>query len=258
MKYLKLFENHKNEEDIHRICKEYNIKNYTINDDLSIDVDDDVNLFSKGLTKLPLKFNKVNGYFNCTFNNLKSLEGAPKEVNGYFKCSFNQLTSLEGAPKEVNGHFDCNRNKLTSLKGTPEGVNGYFYCFNNQLTSLEGAPKEINGEFNCSNNKLTSLEGAPNKVNGDLHCSDNKLYSFYNLTFEVEGEVYYKYNPIFCFENLVGDDSDLIYEFNELYVIQKVEGVWSIYKHRMVEFVDMFDRPEPDYNKISKHYKILN
>ena len=35
MKYLKLFENY---EDIHSICEEYGIENYTINDDESIDL----------------------------------------------------------------------------------------------------------------------------------------------------------------------------------------------------------------------------
>jgi hypothetical protein len=195
MKYLKLFENHKNGEDIHRICNEYDIVNYTINDNLSIDVDYVVNLFSKGLTKLPLKFNKVNGRFSC---------------------------------------------------------------FNNKLTSLEGAPNKVTGYFDCSHNKLTSLEGAPKEVNGDFDCSRNNLYSFYNLPIDVIGEVYYSNNPIECFENLVGQDSELIYEFNELYVIQKVEGEWSIYKHRMVEFVDMFETDQPDYDKIGKYYKILD
>ncbi len=40
-----------------------NIRNYTINPDGSIDVDEDVWLYDKGLTKLPLKFNKVNELF---------------------------------------------------------------------------------------------------------------------------------------------------------------------------------------------------
>jgi hypothetical protein len=237
MKYLKLFENHKNEGDIHRICEKYNIKNYTINYDLSIDVDDVVDLYAKGLTKLPLKFNKVNGDFYCSHNQLTSLEGAPNKVNGDFYCSFNQLRSLEVAPKEVNGHF---------------------YCYNNQLTSLEGAPKEVNGDFNCSNNQLTSLKGAPKEVNGNFECFYNNLYSFYNLTIDVKGKVFYGNNPNECFRNLVGNDNELIYEFNELYVIQKVDEEWSIYKHRMVEFVDMFETEQPDYDKIGKYYKILD
>jgi len=40
-------------EEIHRICEEYGIKNYTINSDGSIDVDGGVDLSWRGLTKLP-------------------------------------------------------------------------------------------------------------------------------------------------------------------------------------------------------------
>ena len=43
------------------ICKRYRIKNYTVNSDGSIDVDGNVYLDNRKLTKLPLKFNKVNG-----------------------------------------------------------------------------------------------------------------------------------------------------------------------------------------------------
>ena len=55
MRYLKLFESF---EDINKICRKYDIENYTINPDGYIDVNDTVYLYYKGLTKLPLKFNK--------------------------------------------------------------------------------------------------------------------------------------------------------------------------------------------------------
>ena len=79
MKYLKLYETYK---DIHSICRKYGITNYTINSDGSIDVDDNVNLRLKNLDKLPLKFNKVFGFFDCRGNNIKSFEGFPKHIGG--------------------------------------------------------------------------------------------------------------------------------------------------------------------------------
>src|SRR5574343_1878259 len=97
MKYLRLFESF---EDIDKICKQYNISNYTINPDgSSIDVNDCVDLNQENLTKLPLKFNKVNGWFDCDDNKLTSLEGSPIEVNGDFYCNYNNLTSFEFVPK---------------------------------------------------------------------------------------------------------------------------------------------------------------
>jgi len=140
MKHIKLFESFNDfpntKEEIDSICKKYNITNYTINPDMSIDVQGCVNLYNKGLSKLPLKFNKVSGDFDCKYNKLTTLEGGPKEVDGYFVCCGNELTTLEGAP---------------------EYVGGYFYCHNNQLTTLEGSPEYVGGDFNCGGNPIYSL-----------------------------------------------------------------------------------------------------
>jgi len=140
MRYLKkyrLFES-VNEEEIHDICREYGITSYTINEDGTIDVDGDVNLTSKLLTKLPLKFRNVGGGFCCSSNQLTTLSGAPQTVGGDFRCSYNQLKTLEGAPQLVGGNFSCYDNQLTTLEGAPKSVGDGFYCSNNQLTNLEG------------------------------------------------------------------------------------------------------------------------
>ncbi len=95
------------------ICEKYNITNYTINPDGSIDVAGDVNLWDKRLTELPLTFNKVNGYFTCSYNKLTSLKGCPRWIGDSFYCSHNDLTSLEFIPDYVGGSFFCVQNKLT-------------------------------------------------------------------------------------------------------------------------------------------------
>jgi len=122
-----------------------------------------------------VKFGKVSGYFDCRFNNLTSLEGAPQKVGGNFNCNDNNLTSLEGAPQEVGGGFCCSYNNLTSLEGGPQKVGGNFHCGNNKLTSLEGAPQEVGVNFNCYYNNLTSLEGAPKEVGGGFYCHNNPI-----------------------------------------------------------------------------------
>ncbi len=106
--------------DIDSICQEYNIKKYTINDDGTVDVDGDVDLFNNGLTELPFKFGKVTGYFNCGLNKLTSLVGSPKYVGGYFSCYNNKLKTLEGGPEVVIGNYYCSNNKLINFKGIPE------------------------------------------------------------------------------------------------------------------------------------------
>ena len=177
MKYLKLFENF---EDIHKICKKYKIKNYTINPDGSIDVYGHIYLQRIELTKLPIKFNHVSGDFWCYRNNLTTLEGCPKSV-GSFDCSYNKLTTLEGCPKSVGSSFYCDNNKLTTLEGCPKSVGRGFDCYSNNLTTLEGCPKSVGSFFNCQFNKILSFEGAPNNVGGNFNCVGNPIINIWNL-----------------------------------------------------------------------------
>jgi hypothetical protein len=108
------------------ICEKYNIINYTINDDGSINVNGDVWLYDKELTELPLTFNKVTGYFTCSCNQLTSLKGSPRWVGGNFYCNGNQLTSLEFSPDYVGGFFNCRWNRLTDNYCDTE-IGGYFH-----------------------------------------------------------------------------------------------------------------------------------
>lgn len=94
--------------------KEHNIKNYTINKDLTIDVDDDVNIFANSLEngELPdfIQFNKIIGNFSISDFRLGgyyiySLIGCPLRVYGNFSIRAKELDTLEGCPKKVGGIF---------------------------------------------------------------------------------------------------------------------------------------------------------
>jgi hypothetical protein len=124
------------------ICKKYGIKNYTINDDGSIDVNGNVDLYYMELTELPLVFNRVNGYFRCSYNKLTTLEGCPKWISGNFSCSYNNLTSLEFGPDYVGSNFWCNDNKLTDNYCDSE-IGGSFYTSLKQDGLTEGNYKEF-------------------------------------------------------------------------------------------------------------------
>jgi hypothetical protein len=119
-------------------CEKYlNDVDYTINPDGTIDVNGSVNLWQKlgNMTKLPVKFGKVSGYFDCDKNKLTTLEYCPKHVGGYFDCRWNKLTTLEHSPKFVGGYFSCYRNNLTTLKGIEKcQVVGGFDCGFNDIT----------------------------------------------------------------------------------------------------------------------------
>ena len=106
--------------------KRMDISVYTINDDLTVDVDNDVLIANKDLTKLPFKFGKVYGNFYASHNKLTSLKNAPDWVNGNFDVSFNLLTTLLGAPDYVGGNFYYNNNHLIpgDKVGIPKHVGG--------------------------------------------------------------------------------------------------------------------------------------
>jgi hypothetical protein len=121
MRYLKLFENFDDIDSrgiywrIRNACKIYDINNYIINEDGTIDVSGSVYLDYRELIKLPLKFRNVTGNFYCQNNQLTSLEGCPQSVGGHFFCSYNQLKTLDGCPKSVGGHFYCSNNPCTRI-----------------------------------------------------------------------------------------------------------------------------------------------
>jgi len=138
MKFIKLYESF---EDIDSICKKYDIKNYTINSDGTIDVDGNVYFHPKNpsyskLTKLPLKFGKVSGNFLCNFNQLITLEFCPQSIGGDFSCYSNQLTSLEFCPQSVGGYVNFQNNKLKDLYGFPEFFYNDIYHHSNTVSEI--------------------------------------------------------------------------------------------------------------------------
>jgi hypothetical protein len=176
---------------------EMGVGNYTINDNLTIDVKGDVNLNNRDLTKFPefIRFNKVSGDFWCSGNNLVSLEGCPSSVSGDFWCSGNNLVSLEGCPEYVGWDFHCSNNNLVSLEGCPSSVGGDFGCSDNNLVSLEGCPSSVGGSFGCHTNNLVSLEGCPSSVSGDFWCARNNLISLKGCPTSVGGSFRCSNNP---------------------------------------------------------------
>jgi hypothetical protein len=135
MNKIKLFDEFNNNE-IDSKCTMYGIENYTINEDGSIDVDDNVMILGCIFEKLPIKFNKVSGNFYCCNGDLISLDGCPEEVGGVFDCSGNMLKSLIGSPKIVGVTFDCSYNDLITLDGCSTKIGGNLICDNNPVYNI--------------------------------------------------------------------------------------------------------------------------
>ena len=252
---FKLFESRMSkrvsDQEIHSICKKYDITGYDINPEGSISVDGDVNLSGRSLKIIPLVFKeKVGGDFFCSYNQLASLEGCPEKVGGDFYCYDNQLTSLEGCPEKVGGDFYCSYNQLTSLEGCPEKVGGNFYCNRNQLTSLEGCPEKVGGDFFCSYNNLTSLKGCPDAR--DIRCVNNKITSFEGIPEFWEGKLSIINNPVDEIFELFNRDVRCIDLINEFDVIQGDK----VSRDRLEEVFSHLDMEIPKNIKL-KNYKLI-
>ena len=148
------------DKEIGKICERFNITNYSINNDKSIDVDDDVDfmdLYSDSyLEEFPINFNVINGEFNCFANKLNSLKGAPTEIHGDFDAGINNLNSLEYFPKYIKGNIFLRSNNLESLKFLPKNINGVLDIANNNIRNFSYFPnvKEI---FYLNNNPIQKL-----------------------------------------------------------------------------------------------------
>ena len=117
------------------------IQNYTIHKDLTVDVNGDVDLSAKDLSRIPVQFGIVKGYFTCAQNKLTSLLGSPKAVYSFY-CDNNQLTTLKYFPEKVVKNITCSFNKITDLQYLPKKIKGNFDCSNNPLlTTLKNAPQ---------------------------------------------------------------------------------------------------------------------
>jgi hypothetical protein len=180
MKHLRKYKIFESNSQIDKICRKYDIKNYTINSDNSVDVDNGVYLWDKKLESIPLNFNIVNGYFECSYNYLTSLKGCPIRVGDGFYCYINKLTSLQHSPQYVeSGNFSCGNNKIKSLQYCTELIRGNFYCYNNKLTSLEYHPT-VYGEFHCQYNQINTFENFY-YYKEDVYFDGNPIWDIYKL-----------------------------------------------------------------------------
>jgi hypothetical protein len=172
--------------NIEEFCEKYLVKevyyNYIINRDGTVDINGNVLLgqLEKNMTKLPVKFGKVSGYFFCEDNNLITLEGCPDYVGREFnvkKCY--NISTLEGCPKYVGKYFSCENNNLTTLKGIEKcEIIGGFYCGNNNIPPENYKyilTAKIGGEIYTGNSQIDDILKKYNNEVKYLHKALSEL-----------------------------------------------------------------------------------
>lgn len=170
-----------------------NVRNFTINDDLTIDVHGDVRDIRRLVANehLLYQFGRVEGDFDVHGLGLVTLERSPHYVGGNFNCSDNNIRAFTCGPKKVMGNFISTDNEgIRYLAGCPDYVGGDFICSNNCLTNLEGAPSYVGGNMIFDNTDLLSLDGFKH-MEGSLFiscCFDmtNDTLAYYALTHNIK------------------------------------------------------------------------
>ena len=117
----------KSKEEISNWCKDHLIENFTINDDLTVDVDDNVILYLYPIENLPFQFGHVKGDFILGENNLKTLKGVPYRVDGDFICGGNDIRDLDYFPKYVNSRIMLLNNPINSYTSPLEFANNIIW-----------------------------------------------------------------------------------------------------------------------------------
>lgn len=174
-----------NKFEIKAWLNQMSIENYTIHDDLIVDVHGDVNISNHNLEMLPIQFGIVNGDFECFHNN---------------------LTTLQGMPFEIKGSFDAHQNKLIDLSFFPKKIGRSIVLYQNKIKSLEGLPNEVNGDLFLWDNKLTHLKHFPSFVQEDVDLAYNKIKALKGLKVEIKGSIDFFKNPLrdIQYKDLVG------------------------------------------------------
>lgn len=123
--------------------------------------------------------------FTCRLTNLTTLENCPLEVLGLFDCSHNELKTLEFSPTRT-GTFIASNNFLIDLKINTEFIDGNLYLEDNPLlTKLSGYLQHVNGDVYLNNCPKLSDKEIRNflekcKVSGKIYKTidevNNKIF----------------------------------------------------------------------------------
>lgn len=163
-------------EQVFNWLNQMNIKGFIIHNDLTVDVHNYVDISNKKLKFLPVQFGIILGDFNCSQNQLKSLQGSPKEVYGYLDCHENRLTNFNFLPSKITGSILAYKNKIKSLEGLPEEVKGDLSLWQNKIKNIKYFPKLIKGSVDISFNQIKTLKNINTHIDAKFDCTNNPLH----------------------------------------------------------------------------------
>lgn len=140
--------------NIKEVLDQYNVVDYTINNDGSVNLTKDITFFKKNLDKIPFKISIAPRVLDFSFNNITSLEGSPKECNVVF-YAMNNISDLTGVPV-VSKLLSLSNNKLEKLN-FPKGFKTDELLLNhNNIYELTGIPSDFSGKIFLNQNPIAT------------------------------------------------------------------------------------------------------
>lgn len=122
---------------------QYNINDFYVKKDLTVDVLGSVDISSQSLIEIPIQFGEVSGNFNCDNNLLTSFQGMPTEIGLALYASNNLISSFEGFPKYIGTSARLLSNEITHLIKLDTKIEKNLYLDYNSIKSLN----DFNGGF---------------------------------------------------------------------------------------------------------------
>lgn len=116
-------------------------------------------------------------FFECSGENITSLDISKNSQLKVLDCSQNSLTSLDVSKNTNIGTLNCSNNNLSSLSISKNTVLSILKCSDNRIASLDLSKNTELFELRCSNNKLTSLDLSKHNRLQEVHCDNNQLSS---------------------------------------------------------------------------------
>ncbi len=111
-------------------------------------------------------------------NNISDLTGIEDFVAlETFNCSFNQLTSLNMSSNTSLKSLTCNNNQITTIDVSNNTMLETLACYNNQITALDITNDILLENIICSNNQITVLDFSNNPALTNINCNTNLLTS---------------------------------------------------------------------------------
>ena len=115
--------------------------------------------------------------FECSGENITSLDISKNSILEMLDCSKNNLTSLDVSKNTRLKKLDCFSNSISSLSVSKNTILEMLNCSGNRISSLDLSKNLELFELRCSNNKLTSLDLSKHNRLQEVHCDNNQLSS---------------------------------------------------------------------------------